>query len=253
MTAHYMPLYTGDLIRDTVDLSPSEFGIYMRLMMAYWNTGPIPDDPGKYGRITGTKPSLVKPILCRFFEPSTSTRLWHHKRLDRELSKCSHVSEKRREAAQKRHANARADAPPHAEANAVHMHAIRARATIPEPESKKEPPHPSGDGPPRNRGCRLFADWTPGEEGLAYAESQGISPIETLENFRDYWCAKSGKDATKLDWPATWRRWCRTDAEKKREAASRKPAFRGNGFAQLQIDAQAEFDNKIVPIRERLQ
>jgi hypothetical protein len=32
--------------------------------------------------------------------------------------------------------------------------------------------------------------------------------IET-DQFRDYWQAKSGKDATKLDWPATWRTWMR--------------------------------------------
>ena len=30
-------------------------------------------------------------------------------------------------------------------------------------------------------------------------------------SFRDYWAAKSGKEATKLDWEATWRNWCRSD------------------------------------------
>ena len=29
------------------------------------------------------------------------------------------------------------------------------------------------------------------------------------EQFRDYWQAKSGKDATKIDWVATWRNWMR--------------------------------------------
>lgn len=28
--------------------------------------------------------------------------------------------------------------------------------------------------------------------------------------FRDFWHAKSGRDATKVDWKATWRNWCRT-------------------------------------------
>lgn len=36
------------------------------------------------------------------------------------------------------------------------------------------------------------------------------------EDFRDYWVAKPGKDGAKLDWLATWRRWCRNQ--------------RGNGF-----------------------
>lgn len=26
--------------------------------------------------------------------------------------------------------------------------------------------------------------------------------------FRNYWVAKSGKDATKVDWCATWQNWC---------------------------------------------
>jgi hypothetical protein len=36
--------------------------------------------------------------------------------------------------------------------------------------------------------------------------------VET-DQFRDYWHAKSGKDATKIDWEATWRSWMR-NAEK---------------------------------------
>ena len=27
--------------------------------------------------------------------------------------------------------------------------------------------------------------------------------------FADFWHAKAGKDAAKLDWCATWRNWCR--------------------------------------------
>jgi hypothetical protein len=29
------------------------------------------------------------------------------------------------------------------------------------------------------------------------------------DKFRDFWCSKSGKDATKVDWLATWRNWIR--------------------------------------------
>lgn len=32
--------------------------------------------------------------------------------------------------------------------------------------------------------------------------------------FVDYWRAKTGKDATKRDWPATWRNWMRTAEER---------------------------------------
>lgn len=41
------------------------------------------------------------------------------------------------------------------------------------------------------------------------------------EKFRDYWCGKSGKDATKTDWPATWRNWVR-NAGPMRAATAKK-------------------------------
>jgi len=33
--------------------------------------------------------------------------------------------------------------------------------------------------------------------------------LEEGDSFRDYWHAKAGRDGVKLDWPATWRNWCR--------------------------------------------
>lgn len=77
---------------------------------------------------------------------------------------------------------------------------------------------PIGDAaaaaPPR-RGIRLPADWWPDDKLGRYAHDLGLDPRRVAENFRDYWHAKAGKDATKLDWPATWRGWCRRDAERR--------------------------------------
>jgi hypothetical protein len=33
--------------------------------------------------------------------------------------------------------------------------------------------------------------------------------VDQAERFADHWHAKSGKDAVKLDWLATWRNWCK--------------------------------------------
>lgn len=45
--------------------------------------------------------------------------------------------------------------------------------------------------------------------------------------FADYWRAKTGRDATKADWLATWRNWCRTALERApRQVAQRMPAGR---------------------------
>lgn len=67
--------------------------------------------------------------------------------------------------------------------------------------------------PPR-RATRIPADFVC---DLAYAKAQGIPAgiaRREAERFRNYWNAKSGKDATKLDWPATWRNWCISVAER---------------------------------------
>jgi len=47
-----------------------------------------------------------------------------------------------------------------------------------------------------------LTEWAGGEWDAGHTEFEA-------EKFRDYWCGKSGKDATKTDWPATWRNWVR--------------------------------------------
>jgi hypothetical protein len=76
---------------------------------------------------------------------------------------------------------------------------------------KKEPSLRSG----RARATRIPDDWRPNveeakAEGLTERDIQAQSAV-----FRDYWRAKAGKDGTKLDWPATWRNWCRRFAEER--------------------------------------
>lgn len=80
------------------------------------------------------------------------------------------------------------------------------------------PPHPSDEGlkaasgrkEGASRGSRLPSDWRLSDEGRAYATAKGLSAgrIEReAERFRDFWLAKTGKDAVKADWGATWRNW----------------------------------------------
>lgn len=70
--------------------------------------------------------------------------------------------------------------------------------------------------PANAKGTRIPPDWTPGERGIAFCRDLGW-PDERIDRtaaqFRDYWTAKTGKDATKQDWLATWRVWCRKDED----------------------------------------
>jgi len=70
--------------------------------------------------------------------------------------------------------------------------------------------------PSTKRGKRLQDDWKlPKHWGeWALIEFQHwTADIVRLESdkFADHWRSKTGKDAAKLDWEATWRNWCRSD------------------------------------------
>lgn len=85
--------------------------------------------------------------------------------------------------------------------------------------------------PPRHaNGSRLPQDWQPDEPGYDGATAR------TLERFRDYWTAQAGAKGRKSDWQATWRNWCRRDAEE-RASKPRPP---------LHQQTQAEQDRRIL-------
>lgn len=65
------------------------------------------------------------------------------------------------------------------------------------------------------RGARLPDDWKLPVDWHQWARVNfpaTSAEAVTLEadKFRDFWCSKAGQGATKLDWQATWRNWCRT-------------------------------------------
>ncbi|WP_207796603.1 DUF1376 domain-containing protein [Sphingomonas oleivorans] len=63
------------------------------------------------------------------------------------------------------------------------------------------------------RASRLPADFAMPADWIAWAQDErGWSDADARTegaSFTDYWHAKSGRDATKLDWQATWRNWVR--------------------------------------------
>jgi len=67
------------------------------------------------------------------------------------------------------------------------------------------------------RASRLAADWFLPMEWGEWAISEGMDRDAVrvqADRFKDYWLAKAGKDATKLDWQATWRNWIRSAKER---------------------------------------
>jgi hypothetical protein len=100
--------------------------------------------------------------------------------------------------------------------------------------SRPDPDSPYGESPPsatpqgpRKRGTRIPLDFapTPAMVGWARDHVPHVDGRHETAKFINYWTAKSGKDATKVDWPATWRNWMLTAAERTPVGASaRQPA-----------------------------
>ncbi len=114
----------------------------------------------------------------------------------------------------------------------------RARAgtsTDPQHISNTEPP-PSGS-PPRKRGARLDPAWEPSQVQIDFALHLGLNPQHVAATFRDYWISKPGRDGVKADWVATWRNWCRREAERQPQAKASTTDQR----VQAGLDLAAKF------------
>lgn len=83
--------------------------------------------------------------------------------------------------------------------------------TLPNPTQKTPNPKSGAHAASAARGCRLPPEWqlTSDLREMALAINPRVNPENEAEKFRDFWLAKSGRDATKLDWAATWRNWIR--------------------------------------------
>lgn len=80
------------------------------------------------------------------------------------------------------------------------------------------------------RGSRLPQDWQPASADIAYAMREHQFTHGEITKlgaaFRDHWHAATGQKATKLDWSAAWRTWCRNERSfhPRKAAAGGKPS-----------------------------
>lgn len=74
---------------------------------------------------------------------------------------------------------------------------------------------PAGNTEKAKRGTRLPENWKlPKSWGEWALETFRVNETQVraeAERFKNHWLAKAGKDATKIDWQATWRNWCSSD------------------------------------------
>jgi hypothetical protein len=91
-----------------------------------------------------------------------------------------------------------------------------------ETETETETEKRQSRGDARPRGTRLQPDWIPSEDQKRFAkEERPDLDLKTVaDSFRDYWVSRAGKEASKLDWNATWRNWVRNQRAAKAGTAS---------------------------------
>jgi hypothetical protein len=114
--------------------------------------------------------------------------------------------------------------------------------TRPDPTPNKEEADASSS--PRKRASRISEDFriTPEMRLWASSKAPDADLITETEKFINYWIAKSGKDATKLDWAATWRNWilnAKSNTQSRPDHSSRGIA---KGMAMLQAYDAAQQD-----------
>lgn len=134
----WFPFYIGDYLKDTQELSAVEHGMYIKLMLWYYNKGaPIPHDrryaiaganadafagdllTGCSG-VAGDMHKLCDRLLSEFFEKDGN--VWRHYRIDGEIEKQQNISKSRSLAAKKRHEKHQKDSDANAPASAVQKH-----------------------------------------------------------------------------------------------------------------------------------
>lgn len=208
-----IPLWTDAYLADTRDLTASQHGAYMLLLMTAWRTkeNGLPDDDDKLARWAAMdkrawlkNKRVVMSFWCKI------DGIWHQKRLDDERKRAEHVRKSQVQAGL---------------ASALKRKQTQSRHVATELPTPLQPPSPSPStstsnevlNPPlspfeekevKNERARkrtnLSDDWKPNEGHIARANGERIDIERESEKFRNYHLAKGTQSA---NWNASFTTW----------------------------------------------
>lgn len=218
---HFMPLYIGDYLGDTVHLTAMEHGAYMLLLMAYWRAGkPLDNDDAQLARICRCTPKewqKVKPVVLAFFEVGAQLV---HGRVEKELKRAAEQYaarvERSKAAAAKRWAkqcSEHATSMPQAYRK---QSSSNAQAMLEECQPQPQP-QPYSLGKPSER-ARARNCWPPDavvpENWIRLAAEQrrlaGLPPINlqvSAQMFANFYAADTANPRTMAEYQAKWNNW----------------------------------------------
>jgi len=238
---HKYFFHVGDFDRATRHLNRIERSVYRDLIDLYMDTESMLDaDLQRLCRriiaTTEQESTAVEQVLNEFFILTDNG--WFNSRCDEELnaykSNKSHKSDAGKASAEAKRLRKqqviesnRCSTGVQQVLNSVSTERQLTSNHKPVTNNQEREPTPDGDSgkkPVSPKASRIAPDWQPDEVLMAWAKAErsDLHLPTTIASFRDYWIGKSGKDATKADWSATFRNWVRR--EKGNAPAQSKPA-----------------------------
>jgi uncharacterized protein YdaU (DUF1376 family) len=208
--APFMPLATDALIADTTHLNTFEFGCYVKLLMAQWrnNGKPLENNHKRLSYMMGiTKAQFNKvwPVISAFYLIDENTV--SQQRLAKDFNIVEQKIEKNIMNGSKGGIAKAVKIKEMTLANGTVS--LVANGYQPEPEPEPEPIKKKNMV---KKGSRIAAEWKPSQslvDQIILKEKSNIKWVEDhVYTFVNYWLGKTGRDATKTDWNATFRNWC---------------------------------------------
>lgn len=224
----------GDYAAATAHLSILEDGLYRRMLDWYYlDEQPLPADKRAiYKRIRASSAEerqAVDDVLAEFFHYDSMIDCFRHSRCEAELFKIGEKSAKASESAHQRwdmrsqdleHANGCLERA-NALENASNAMLDKTQDTRHKTQEKME------------RASRL-PDGFPSVDELQWAQESrsDLDARFAAAKFRDYWVGVPGARGRKLDWPATWRNFIRSERARPPPG---KPTLNANAQAAAAI------------------
>ncbi|ENN90248.1 YdaU family protein [Bartonella bovis] len=235
-TLPYVCWYQNDFLGGVRGMRAHEIGIYTILLNEIYARGrPLDLSPERLARLCGcdkrTFISVLEMLITEGKILNLTCGLWN--------KRCENVFRERAQLLEQKSFAGHSSAQKRKKINAKIQHLLNTCPTDDELNSKaqnEEKETPNGvsqktgafsDTPPHSsthsstttslKGHRLPANWV---GDIHAAISEGLSEEQARwqeKKFRDYWHAKSGQQALKVDWSATWRNWYRREIERLKE------------------------------------
>ncbi|WP_068419923.1 DUF1376 domain-containing protein [Labrenzia sp. OB1] len=235
----YYKAYPRDFIEGTIGMEFEVKCTYRVILdLIYMQGGDLPDDARYISGLLGCSIRKWKSIREKLIAADkivVSGEFLTNYRALKQLETLSKLRDKNRENGSRSNKN-----------NSLTKATAELTRVKPEPEPDKKEPKGS-----QKRGTRLPPDWTLSNRNIQDAQACGLTTDEVrheANKFRDYWISATGAKASKLDWDATWRNWCRNAAERKPAGRGRPVGNRSNGeklanaFDELQREIRAAED-----------